>query len=59
MKLRVLKDRNDNIVASFEATTGGEINLEPQVSEDQKIEEIDVPEDYASRPHVLYEQRST
>ena len=54
MKVHVVRDRSGSPVASFEPKSSSESRLEPQISEDHKVEEAEVPEDYAMKLHVLY-----
>ena len=54
MKVHVVKDSSDKPVASFEPRSSEEGRLEPNIADDQKVEEADVPEDYATKLHVVY-----
>jgi hypothetical protein len=53
MKIQVLKDSTGHVVASFERRATGS-HLEPQVQAGQKVEEIEVPENYVANLHSIY-----
>jgi hypothetical protein len=57
MKVHIVKDKSGSPVASFEPRSSEESRLEPQVSADQEVEEVELPEDYATKLHVVYENK--
>jgi len=56
-QLKRSKKKSGKIVATFEAEATSEVNLEPQVSKGQKVEKIEMPEDYVSQLDIVYKKK--
>jgi len=56
MKVQVVRDRDGKAVASFEQKPAGALRLEPKVPAGHKVEEIEVPENYAANLAALYKK---
>ena len=56
MKINVVRDRSGKVVASFEAPNGhgGSTALMPVLQAGEKIEELEVPDNYRQHLAVLY-----
>jgi hypothetical protein len=64
MKVKVLKNKSGKIIATFEPQSTSEmtmetqvLQLEPEVSKGHTVEEMEMPEDYASRLDDLYKKK--
>ena len=59
MKVNILKNKAGRVIASFEAEANTGLRLAPQVAKGQKLEQLEVPNDYRSRLDVVYKTKST
>ena len=55
MKIKVLRDSNNEVIATFPTEPSpGKLHVEPEVSEGQRVELLDVAENFASDLNAFY-----
>lgn len=59
MKVHVLKNKTGRVIATFEAGASVGSTLQPNVSKGHRLEEADLPRDYAARLDALYKKRAS
>lgn len=58
MKIKVVKDPSGNIIASYEDTPGhAGLSVAPVLPDGHKVEELEVPENYAENLRLLYSEQ--
>ena len=57
MRLKVVKDKSGKAVASYEHEQSGSPSLQPQVGTGHTVEDLEVPDDYAAKLHLIYQKR--
>lgn len=55
MKVQYLRDSKGEIVATFELTPGANVSVRPEIANDQRLEEVETPEDYTSDVDLFYQ----
>ena len=55
-KIQILRDSKGEIVASFERTPETIVSVEAEVASNQKLEEVEAPDDYASDVDSFYQR---
>ncbi len=58
MKINVVKDKNGKVIATFEKGVGDAPSVTPVLEPGQKVEELDVPENYKADIKAFYEKHS-
>ena len=56
VKIQILKDSKGEITATFEPTTETTISVRPEITNDQMLEEVEMPEDYKFEVDLLYQK---
>jgi hypothetical protein len=55
MKVQILRDSEGDVIASFERTPEAIVSVAAEVSSDQKLEEVEAPDNYASDIDSFYQ----
>jgi hypothetical protein len=56
MKIQVVKDRNGKLIATYQRATGRGLSVEPVLTPDQTVVEMDVPDNFRENLKAFYEQ---
>lgn len=54
MKINVVKDKSGKVVATFETSSDTAAALTPVLNQGEKVEQLEVAEDYKEKLHTLY-----
>jgi hypothetical protein len=54
MKIKVVKDKSGKVVATIEPATGTGATVEPVLSDGEKVEEVEVADNYRENLAALY-----
>ena len=56
MKVQILRDSKGDVIAAFERTSETIVSVEAEVASDQKLEEVEAPDNYASDVDSFYQR---